>query len=392
MAVLEHLEKKVRQLERRCLDHKIIPIEGAQGTRIMVEGRELIQLSANNYLGLTSHPRVREAARKALEEAGAGAGGVRVMAGTFDRTQALEQKLAAFKKTEAAVVFSAGYTTNLGVMSSIPDKGDIVLSDAYNHISILEGIRLSKAEMRSYNHNDMEDLERALAESQNYRQRIVVTDGVFSMDGDIAPLPEIVDLVEKYNAILIVDDSHSNGVFGENGRGTVDHFGLHDRVHIQVGTFSKAFGVMGGFVASSKIVCDYLMQHANSFIYSTAHPPSTTAACMAALDVVMDEPEILERLWDNTRFFRNGLKELGFDTGKSESPIIPVMVGDAKLASRFADHLYEAGLMCKSVAFPTVALGEARIRVIITAAHSHEEMEQALKIFERIGKDLKIVT
>jgi glycine C-acetyltransferase len=277
------------------------------------------------------------------------------------------------------------------VISSILTEEDVVISDALNHTSIIDGIRLTKAQRRIYRHADLDDLEAALKETQSARKRLIVTDGVFSMDGDIAPLPDIVELAEKYDALIMVDDAHASGVLGKNGRGTVDHFGLHGRVHIQVGTLSKAIGVLGGYVAGPKVLRDYLIHRARPFLFSTSHPPAVTAACQAALDVLLEEPELIDRLWDNTRFFKQGLESLGFNTGKSETPITPVIVGEGAKAMALSDALFEEGVYAQGIAYPTVPKGEARVRTIVTAQHTKEDLEQALHAFEKAGKKLGII-
>ncbi|GGK13122.1 hypothetical protein GCM10010965_02660 [Caldalkalibacillus thermarum] len=277
------------------------------------------------------------------------------------------------------------------VLSSMLTDQDVVISDELNHASIIDGIRLTKAKRRIYKHCDMNDLEQALQETQSCRVRLVVTDGVFSMDGNIAPLPDIVDLCEKYDALVMVDDAHASGVLGKNGRGTVDHFNLHGRVHIQVGTLSKAIGVLGGYVASTQTVRDYLIHRARPFLFSTSHPPAVTAACLAAIEVLLEEPELIDRLWDNTKFFKNSLQQLGFDTGNSETPITPVIIGDGAKCMRFSDELFEAGIFAQGIVYPTVPKGSARIRTIVTASHSKRELEQALDAFEKVGKKLGVI-
>lgn len=332
MKGFEHLEQEIAQWKKEGVFRPLTELESDQGSRVIIRGKEVIQLSSNNYLGLTTHPRLKQAALEGVERFGAGTGSVRTIAGTFSMHENFEKRLAEFKHTEAALVFQSGFTANVGVISSILTEEDVVISDALNHASIIDGIRLTKAQRRIYRHADLDDLEAALKETQSARKRLIVTDGVFSMDGDIAPLPDIVELAEKYDALVMVDDAHASGVLGKNGRGTVDHFGLHGRVHIQVGTLSKAIGVLGGYVAGPKVLRDYLIHRARPFLFSTSHPPAVTAACQAALDVMLEEPELIDRLWDNTRFFKQGLESLGFNTGKSETPITPVIVGEGAKA------------------------------------------------------------
>jgi glycine C-acetyltransferase len=391
MKGFEYLKSELDEMKKQGTFRALIPLESDQGAKVVINGKEVIQLSSNNYLGLTSHPRLRKAALEAVEKYGAGTGSVRTIAGTFSMHEELEEKLAKFKHTEAALVFQSGFTTNQGVLSSILTDKDVVISDALNHASIIDGIRLTKAARKVYNHVDMADLERALQESKDYRVRMIVTDGVFSMDGNIAPLPEIVELAEKYDALVMVDDAHASGVLGENGRGTVNHFGLDGRVHIQVGTLSKAVGVLGGYVASSKTLIDYLMHKGRPFLFSTSHPPAVTAACIEAINVLLEEPELIERLWENTKFFKEGLEQLGFNTGKSETPVTPVIVGDEALSHQFSEKLLEYGVFAQGIAFPTVAKGLARVRTIVTAEHTREELQEALDIFSMAGKKLKIL-
>jgi glycine C-acetyltransferase len=319
MKGFEYLQEELDQMKEQGTFRKLVPLESDQGSKVVIDGKEVIQLSSNNYLGLTSHPRLRKAALEAVEKYGAGTGSVRTIAGTFTMHEELEEKLAKFKHTEAALVFQSGFTTNQGVLSAILSPEDVVISDALNHASIIDGIRLTKAARKVYKHVDMEDLERALKESAVFRKRLIVTDGVFSMDGNIAPLDKIVELAEKYDALVMVDDAHASGVLGENGRGTVNHFGLDGRVHIQVGTLSKAVGVLGGYVASTRSLIDYLIHKGRPFLFSTSHPPAVTAACDEAIQVLLEEPELIEKLWDNAKFFKDGLVKLGFDTNSCDS-------------------------------------------------------------------------
>lgn len=392
MKGFEYLQEELDQMKEQGTFRKLVPLESDQGSKVVINGKEVIQLSSNNYLGLTSHPRLRKAALEAVEKYGAGTGSVRTIAGTFTMHEELEEKLAKFKHTEAALVFQSGFTTNQGVLSAILSPEDVVISDALNHASIIDGIRLTKSARKVYKHVDMEDLERALKESADFRKRLIVTDGVFSMDGNIAPLDKIVELAEKYDALVMVDDAHASGVLGENGRGTVNHFGLDGRVHIQVGTLSKAVGVLGGYVASTRSLIDYLIHKGRPFLFSTSHPPAVTAACDEAIQVLLEEPELIEKLWDNAKFFKDGLKKLGFDTGNSQTPVTPVIVGEEALCHKFSDKLLEYGVFAQGIAFPTVAKGIARVRTIVTAQHSKEELQEALDIFEKAGKELGIIS
>ncbi|WP_223700136.1 glycine C-acetyltransferase [Sutcliffiella deserti] len=392
MKGFEYLQEELDQMKQEGTFRKLVALESDQGSKVVINGKEVIQLSSNNYLGLTSHPRLRKAALEAVEKYGAGTGSVRTIAGTFTMHEDLEKKLAKFKHTEASLVFQSGFTTNQGVLSAILSPEDVVISDALNHASIIDGIRLTKSARKVYKHVDMEDLERALKESADYRKRLIVTDGVFSMDGNIAPLDKIVELAEKYDALVMVDDAHASGVLGENGRGTVNHFGLDGRVHIQVGTLSKAVGVLGGYVASTQSLIDYLIHKGRPFLFSTSHPPAVTAACDEAIQVLLEEPELIEKLWDNAKFFKEGLEKLGFDTGHSQTPVTPVIVGDEALSHKFSDKLLEYGVFAQGIAFPTVAKGLARVRTIVTAQHSKEELQEALDIFEKAGKELGILS
>ncbi|AAU23459.1 glycine C-acetyltransferase [Bacillus sp. FSL K6-1109] len=361
-------------------------IESMQGSTVKMKGKDIIQLSSNNYLGLTSHPRLQKAAEEAVKRYGAGTGSVRTIAGTFTMHDELEKKLASFKNTEAALVFQSGFTANQGILSSILTKDDLVISDELNHASIIDGIRLTKAGKKVYQHADMEDLEKILKKSMNYRMRLIVTDGVFSMDGDIAPLPEIVRLAEQYDAFVMVDDAHASGVLGENGRGTVHHFGLDGKVHIQVGTLSKAIGVLGGYAAGSKVLIDYLKHKGRPFLFSTSHPPAVTAACIEAVNVLMEEPSLIKKLWDNTAYFKKELEKIGLPLIKSETPITPILIGDEAEACRFSNTLFELGLFAQAIVFPTVPKGKARIRTIMTAQHSKEELDKALEIIQTGAK------
>lgn len=391
MKGFEYLQNELEEMKDQGTFRELIPLESAQGSRVTIKGKDVIQLSSNNYLGLTSHPRLKEAAEEAVRDYGVGTGSVRTIAGTLSMHEEYERKLAKFKHTEAALVFQSGFTTNQGVLSSMLNEEDVVISDELNHASIIDGIRLTKAARKIYKHVDMQSLEDKLKESSDYRTRLVVTDGVFSMDGNIAPLPEIVELAEKYNALIMVDDAHASGVLGENGRGTVNHFGLDGRVHIQVGTLSKAIGVLGGYVATSQTLKEYLIHKGRPFLFSTSHPPAVTAACDAAIDVLLEEPQLIEKLWDNTKFFKDGLKEMGFDTGISETPVTPVMIGDDALTHKFSDELFNEGVFAQGIVFPTVPKGKGRIRTIVTAEHSKEELQEALDAFGRAGKTLGLL-
>jgi glycine C-acetyltransferase len=391
MKAFSHLQEDLEQRKSAGTASTLCELSSAQKAEVQIGNQRCIQLSSNNYLGLTTHPKLIEAAAKAVQEWGVGTGSVRTIAGTFTLHEEFERRLAGFKKTEAALVFQSGFTANVGILTSLLGKEDVVISDELNHASIIDGIRLTKAGRRIYRHADIQDLERALQETKGARNRLVVTDGVFSMDGDIAPLPEIVDLCEHYGAWVMVDDAHASGVLGKQGRGTVDHFGLHGRVQIQVGTLSKAIGVLGGYVAGSQVVRDYLIQQARPFLFSTSHPPSVTAACMAALDVLESESHWMERLWTNTRYFKQRLQDLGFDTGQSQTPITPIIVSKEATALQMAAALREEGVFVQGIVYPTVPKGRARLRAIVTAEHRQEELDQSLRAFEKVGKRMGMI-
>ena len=373
-------------------------MDGPQAPRTTMDGRPVISLSSNNYLGLATHPRLVDAAIAATRELGAGSGAVRTIAGTMELHEELERRLAAFKHVEGVLTFQSGFAANSGVIPTVTNEDDLIVSDSLNHASIIDGVRLSKASRAVYEHKDVDRLEEVLRAARDkggprgaYRNILVITDGVFSMDGDIAPLPDICDVAERYEAAVMIDDAHASGVLGRNGRGTVDHFDLHGRVDVQVGTLSKAIGVVGGYVAGTGALRDYLIQRSRPFLFSTSHPPAVVAACLAALDVLETEPERLQRLWDNTGFFKKGLEALGFDTGISETPITPVIVGTADVAQRMSQRLFEQGVFATSVVFPTVALDKARIRTIVTSEHTRDELQQCLDAFAAVGRELSLV-
>jgi glycine C-acetyltransferase len=389
---LQYLSDELKKLREQKLYQKLRVLETEQRPVARFDGREVINLSSNNYLGLTTHPKLKQKALEAIEKYGVGSGAVRTIAGTMTLHMALEEKIAQFKHVEAAVVFQSGFTANAGTVQAILGKEDVIVSDELNHASIIDGCRLSRAEIKVFPHKDVEACEKVLREIESRPGRkLLITDGVFSMDGDIAPLPQLVELAEKYGCIMMIDDAHASGVLGRNGRGTVDHFNLHGRVDIQVGTLSKAIGALGGYVCSSRDTIEFLYHRARPFLFSTSHPPSVAATCIAAFEVLEDEPERIEKLWANTRFFKEGLKKLGFNTGLSETPITPVIVGDAALAHEFSRELFAAGVFAQSVGFPTVPVGKARIRTIVTATHTEEELSRALEILETVGKRLRII-
>jgi glycine C-acetyltransferase len=399
MNPLAHLSAELDELKAAHLYRPLRVMSSANGTRVTVDGRDVISLASNNYLGLNTHPRLVEAAADAARRFGAGSGAVRTISGTMTLHEELEAALAVFKHVEAVLTFQSGFTCNTGVIPVVAGEPDLIVSDQLNHASIIDGMRLAKAPRVIYRHKDAAHLRELLAtarrdgrpDGQPYRAILIVTDGVFSMDGDIAPLPAIVDVAEEHDAAVMVDDAHASGVLGRNGRGTVDHFGLHGRVAIQVGTLSKAMGVLGGYVAGPLALREMLIQRGRPFLFSTSHPPAVAAACLAAVRVLEEEPELIERLWANTRRFKDGLRSLGFDTGVSETPITPVLVGDSALAIRFADRLLDEGVWATSVVFPTVPLDGARLRTIVTAAHTDDELDACLGAFGRVGRELGVV-
>jgi glycine C-acetyltransferase len=388
---LAYLGEELDSFRQQGLYRHLRILQDEQKARTTVDGRSVVNLSSNNYLGLTTHPKLRERAMEALKKYGVGTGSVRTIAGTMDIHMALERKLAEFKKTEATVVFQSGFTANAGTVSSILTKDDVIISDELNHASIIDGSRLSRATIKVFPHRDVAAARNVLSDLPKAQRKLLITDGVFSMDGDLGPLPQLCDLAEEFNAIMMVDDAHASGVFGKNGRGTVDHFNCHGRVHVQVGTLSKAIGALGGYVAGSQALIEYLYHRARPFLFSTSHPPSVTATCMAAIDLLLEEPGIIDRLWENTRFFKAGLEQLGFNTGISESPITPVIVGEGALAMKLSDRLFEDGVFAQGIAFPTVARDKARVRTIVTATHTREELQFALDAFARVGRELAIV-
>jgi glycine C-acetyltransferase len=386
---LDYLKERLAELDEQGLLLRERELEGPTGARARFDGREVINLASNNYLGLSNHPRMNAAASKAAAEFGAGSGAVRTIAGTMSMHRELERRFAAFKHAEDSVMFQSGFTSNAGTVAAILDKGDVIVSDRLNHASIIDGARLSRAEIKVFEHKDAGHADRLLEETKAPdRRQLLITDGVFSMDGDIAPLPDLVEVAERHGAIMMVDDAHASGVLGTQGAGTVDHFGLHGRVDVQVGTLSKAIGVLGGFVAGPGVLIEWLRNRGRPYLFSTSAPPAVTAACLEALDIIADEPERIERLWDNTRSFKAGLHELGFDTGQSETPITPVITGEEEATQAFARRLFEEGVFCPAIVFPTVARGQSRVRTIVTADHTPDDLAQALETFGRVGAEL----
>lgn len=393
-APLTFIHDALEDLKSKHLHTHLRVLAGEQKPVCVVDGKEVINLASNNYLGLTSHPKLKKAAIEAVRKYGAGSGAVRSIAGTMQIHVDLETQIAKFKNTEACVVFQSGFTANAGTVSAILGKEDLIISDELNHASIIDGSRLSKGTIKVFKHKDMVDCERILKETESWPgKKLLITDGVFSMDGDIADLPALCDLAEKYGCITMIDDAHSSGVLGKNGRGTVDHLNCHGRVDIQVGTLSKAIGVLGGYVCGSRELIDYLHHRARPFIFSTSHPPAVVASCQAAFELLDSEvgAKLVKKLWANTAFFKRKLKKLGFKTGASQTPITPILVGEAAKAFEFGRKLFEAGVFAPAIGYPTVAEGKARLRAIVTATHKRADLEKAAQIMGRIGKELGIV-
>jgi glycine C-acetyltransferase len=388
---LAFLATELDSLRQQGLYRHLRILEGEQKPTTTFDHTQVVNLSSNNYLGLTTHPKLRERALDATRRLGVGSGSVRSIAGTMDIHMELERRLATFKKTEAVVVFQSGFAANAGTVAAVLSKDDVVISDELNHASIIDGCRLSRAAIRVFPHKDAGAARTILTELPATQRKLLITDGVFSMDGDLGAVPELCALAEEFGCIMMVDDAHASGVFGANGRGTIDHFGVHGRVDIQVGTLSKAMGALGGYVAGSRTLIDFLYHRARPFLFSTSHPPAVAATCIAAIDVLEQEPGIIDRLWDNTRFFKAGLKALGFNTGTSEGPITPVIAGDGALAMQLSDRLFEGGVFAQGIAFPTVARDKARVRTIVTATHTRDELQFALDVFARVGRELRII-
>lgn len=393
-ARMAFVEEDVATLKKEGRHIRLRILEGGQDPVSVIDGKKVINLTSNNYLALATHPKLKAAAKNAIDRYGVGTAAVRTIIGTMDIHQELERRLALFKGTEACVVFQSGFATNVAVCQSVmTDKADMLISDKLNHASIIDGGRLSKAQRKIYEHKDMKGLRSILdsSEARASRRKMIVTDGVFSMDGDLAPLPEIMDLADEFDAFVMVDDAHASGVMGKNGRGTPSHFGLTGRVQIQIGTLSKAIASIGGYAACSSAMREYLISTARPFLFSSSHPPSVTATCLAALDILEGEPELIDKLWENARMFKEGLKKAGFDTGASETPITPVMVGDTAKANKFSERLFEEGVFALAIGFPTVPKGKERLRTIVSAGHTQQNLETALEKFSAVGKELGII-
>jgi glycine C-acetyltransferase len=389
---LQFLKDQIEGLKDSGVYRKLPVNSGPCDAVINLNGKEVINLSSNNYLGLANHPKVKEAAINAVEKYGAGAGAVRTIVGNMDIHEELEEVLAKFKREEAVVVFQSGFACNAGTIQAITGKGDLIISDELNHASIIDGVRLSRADRAVFRHSNMEHLEEILKEKRSqYKNVLIITDGVFSMDGDIATLPEIVELAEKYEALTYVDDAHGSGVLGENGRGTVDHFGLHGKVDFSIGTLSKAIGVVGGYVAGSKTMKEWLLHRGRPILFSTSLPPAAIGAITQSVNMLMDSSEFTDKLWDNAKYFKSKLEKLGYNIGKSETPITPIIIGDEAKTMEFSKTLLDEGVFVSGIVFPTVPKGTGRVRCMITANHTYEQLDQAISIIEKVGKKLNII-
>jgi len=392
MAKIDWIKQEIENLQSAGLYNRIRTLGSSQGAWLVVDGKKVLNFCSNNYLGLANHPGIVAAAKKATDSYGVGPGAVRSIAGTMDLHLELEKRLAKFKGVEAAITFQSGFTANLATIPVLVGKEDVVFSDRLNHASIIDGCRLSGAKILPYDHCDPVSLEAVIKENlPQFRRALIVTDGVFSMDGDVAPLDKIFEVAERYDILLMVDDAHGEGVLGKGGRGIVDHFGLHGKVDVEVGTMSKAFGVMGGVVAGSPVIVEWLRQRGRPFLFSSAMTVPDVAACIAAIDIMEQSTELVDRLWDNAKYFKAGMKKLGFDTGMSTTPITPVMLGEAPLAQQFSRELYEVGVFAMALGFPTVPQGKARIRVMISAAHSKADLDKGLETFATVGKKLGVI-
>jgi glycine C-acetyltransferase len=392
MSKTDWIQQEIDSLKSQGLYNTIRTIGSPQGAWLTVDGKKVLNFCSNNYLGLANHPALTDAAKKATDEMGVGPAAVRSIAGTMTLHVELEKRLAKFKGVEAAITFQSGFTANLATVPALVSKEDVIFSDRLNHASIIDGCRLSGAKIIAYEHNDVKSLEEQIqANLKNYRRALIITDGVFSMDGDIAPLPDIYEVAKKYDILLMVDDAHGEGVLGKGGRGIVDHFGLHGKVDVEVGTMSKAFGVVGGMVAGKSVIIEWLRQRGRPFLFSSAVTVPDAAACLAAVDLLEDSTQLVDKLWDNAKYFKSEMKRLGFNTGVSETPITPIMLGEAPLAQQFSRELFEAGVFAMAIGYPTVPQGKARIRVMISAAHSKDDLDQGLEAFKSVGKKLGVI-
>ncbi|GAB4524737.1 MAG: glycine C-acetyltransferase [Anaerolineae bacterium] len=386
-----YLAEQIEELKAQGLFNMIRTIESPMDGHVVINGKRVLNFCANNYLGLANHPRLKEAAKRAIDEYGIGPGAVRTIAGTMSLHTRLEDRLAQFKGVEAVITLQSGFTANLATIPALVGKDDVIFSDQLNHASIIDGCRLSRAKIVAYAHNDVDDLRRKIAEETIHKQRLIVTDGVFSMDGDIAPLPALYEVAQEHNILLMVDDAHGEGVLGKGGRGIVDHFDLHGKVDIEIGTMSKAFGVVGGIVAGKQVIVDWIRQRGRPFLFSSAMTVPDVAACLEAIDILESSDELVSRMWHNAEFFREEMRKLGFDVGHSQTPIVPVMLGEAPVAQEFSRRLFEEGVFAMAIGYPTVPQGKARIRVMNTAAHAQTDLEQALAAFESVGKTMGVI-
>jgi glycine C-acetyltransferase len=389
---LNYLNDEIKNLKDAGTFRELSTLEGANGPVVILDGKKVINMSSNNYLGLANNDEMKKAAIEAIKKYGVGSGAVRTIIGNMDIHEKLEQKLAEFKREEAVMVFQSGFNCNAGAIQAITSKGDLIISDELNHASIIDGVRLSRADKALFKHSNMEDLKRVLIEKrENYKNCLIITDGVFSMDGDLAKLPAIVELAEEFNCMTYVDDAHGSGVLGENGRGTIDHFNLHGRIDFSIGTLSKAIGVIGGYVAGSKVMKELLINRGRPILFSTSLPPAAIAAATKSVELLMESSEYTDRLWENARFFKENLGKLGFNTGKSETPITPVIIGDEAKSLEFSKRLFENGVFVSPIIFPTVQKGAGRVRCMISAAHSKENLAKAVEVFEKVGKEMNLI-
>lgn len=392
MSKTDWIKQEIENLKSQGLYNNIRTIGSPQGAWLIVDGKKVLNFCSNNYLGLANHPALVAAAKKSLDEMGVGPAAVRSIAGTMTLHVELEKRLAEFKGVEAAITFQSGFTANLAAIPALVGREDVIFSDKLNHASIIDGCRLSGAKIIAYEHNDVKSLEEQIrANLSQHRRALIITDGVFSMDGDIAPLPDIYEVAKKYDILLMVDDAHGEGVLGKGGRGIVDHFGLHGKVDVEVGTMSKAFGVVGGIVAGKAIIIEWLRQRGRPFLFSSAVTVPDAAACLAAVDLLEDSTQLVDKLWDNAKYFKAEMKALGFNTGLSETPITPIMLGEAPLAQQFSRELFDAGVFAMAIGFPTVPQGKARIRVMISAAHAKDDLDQGLEAFKSVGRKLGVI-
>ncbi|MFZ5965619.1 MAG: glycine C-acetyltransferase [Bacillota bacterium] len=389
---LPFLKEKINELKEQGVYRKLPILEGANEAEVILNGKRVINLSSNNYLGFANHPRLKKAAIESVEKYGVGAGAVRTIVGNMDIHEEMEVLLAKFKREEAVMTFQSGFNCNAGTIQAVTEAGDLIISDELNHASIIDGARLSKADKTIYKHNDMDSLEKVLKENRDkYRNILIITDGVFSMDGDIANLPDIADLAEKYSAMTYVDDAHGSGVLGESGRGTVDHFHLHGRIDFSIGTLSKAIGAIGGYVAGSKTTQDWLSHRGRPLLFSTSLPPAAVGAIIEAVKMLMETTEYTDRLWKNAKYFKQKLGSLGFNTGKSQTPITPVIIGDEAKTMEFSRNLFNEGVFVSGIVFPTVPKGTGRVRCMVTAAHTEEQLDRAVTVFKKVGKSMGLI-